>query len=84
MTRPKNYYFEPLGGYRRSFERGDKGALLQAIYYCARFGTPLPKWAMEAFEAAQGRGMRSLANLGVRVGAKRSGWNRAVGRFGMT
>ena len=71
--------------YRRSFEGdGDKSALLGAVYFCAKYRLPLPEWAGEAFEAAQGRGMRSLANLGVRVGAKRSGWNRAVGRFGMT
>ena len=42
--------------YRRSFERdGVKSALLDAVYFCALYRFPLPKWAKEAFEAAQGR-----------------------------
>jgi len=44
-----------LGMHRLEFERGYKGALLKAIYYCALSRFPLPKWAKEAFEAAESR-----------------------------
>jgi hypothetical protein len=77
-----------LASYQRSFERdGDKGALLWAITYCAEFRIPLPKWAMEAFKAAQGRATRGEIGSSDEVfgkpwgdGRRKAQWMKSRGR----
>jgi hypothetical protein len=44
-----------LAKYQKFFEGGEKGALLEAMYFCFREGAPLPIWAKDAFEAAYDR-----------------------------
>jgi hypothetical protein len=83
-----------LARYQRSFERGDKSALLEAVYFCALYRFPLcrngPRRLSRQRSSAQGQansahGMRSLATLGAaKVGARRGGCKCAAGRFGLT